>query len=67
MQINKLGMKIFPELNLAFNSVPHSTMVCDLVVCRHYVYSRKVEHFSSRLMMLYDGSYKILRFLGPVT
>ncbi|KAJ8868287.1 hypothetical protein PR048_029803 [Dryococelus australis] len=39
----------------------------DLVVCRHYVHSRKAEHFSSKLSMPFDGPYKILKFLGPVT
>ncbi|KAJ8876857.1 hypothetical protein PR048_021304 [Dryococelus australis] len=39
--------------------------VGELVVCRHYVQSRKVRHILAKLATPYDGPFKILHFLGP--
>ncbi|KAJ8879568.1 hypothetical protein PR048_020176 [Dryococelus australis] len=47
--------------------VTNNYQVGDLVACHHYAHSKKAEHFSLKLTILYVGPYKILRFIGPIT
>ncbi|KAJ8875395.1 hypothetical protein PR048_023290, partial [Dryococelus australis] len=39
----------------------------ELVLCRRYVQSEKVDYFSTKLVMPFHGPFYILRFLGHVT